>query len=170
MSRKYFIFINGIEAQAEGRIDEWQFRAVRWVNVRTSDGAYAYAHSVRAIGRDFEQATHVANVAELIREHRADAPYDQIIVPGHSNGAHIICDVLAKHPSLCIDELHLIAAAVSGNYEKNGLNKAVERGQVKRIQWYTSSGDKVLKSNNWTGPLMKVLTLGLARGLGLADA
>jgi len=161
----FYLFVNGINAKAEGNITEWQFRAERWVDQQTPDDADSYAYHVGWWERWLHQKTHIENVAALINERHLYRFTEKLVVVGHSNGCAVVCGALERiAPGLEVAELHLIAGAVSGDYDANGINAAVRLGKVKRVAWYTSANDEALKVAKWSKRLLGWLGLGYESG------
>lgn len=158
--RRYYLLVNGIRAEARGNVDEWPVLAEDWIENRTPHKAGRYGYHVNFWDRWIWQRKHVKNVCTILSRKRAAAPDARLFVVGHSNGAAIACAALAKDQTLRISELHLIAGAVDASFEKNGLNAAIERGQVKRVVCYCSGGDGALKLAKESGRFLRKVGLG----------
>jgi pimeloyl-ACP methyl ester carboxylesterase len=143
--------INGINADPQNH-SGWQYLAERWILRRTEDRADTYSYGVRTTTRWLFQKKHVREAARCLID--ATNPDTPVVLVGHSNGAAVVCAMLAEIPERRIEEVHLIAGAVDEDYEHNGLNAAVKRGQVGRIVVYCSEVDEALK---WAGVSQKVL-------------
>lgn len=140
---KRFFFVPGVEVPADGDIHQWHFAAERIIEGNGWGTADQYAYNSPIITRGLRQAAYVSAVGECLWDRKDKAEYKY--VAGHSNGCAIILAALAANPEVCIDEVHLFAAAVSGDYEENGLNAMIGRGQIGRVVWYCSESDSALK-------------------------
>jgi pimeloyl-ACP methyl ester carboxylesterase len=155
-----FIFIPGIRHESEG-IDGWPDQAVLYVHTHTKHRAEKYEYSCKALTRWLGQSRRIEDVARLIWNYR---DFD-VSVAAHSNGCAIAIAALQKFPQAQIDTLHLFAAAADPDWERNGLNEAIEDGRCERVYCYCSEGDRVLKLAGFTTWLRR---LGLGYGqLGL---
>jgi pimeloyl-ACP methyl ester carboxylesterase len=162
---KYFFFINGI-LTSTADMTAWNREAERWVDRNCGDAkADSYSYAVGPISRFFTQAKHVRAATQCLVE--GVPPGSLVEVVGHSNGAALAVQMLADNPWISIDELHLVAAAVDADFEANGLNAAIDRGQVMRVVVYRSRDDEALRvarDTNWINRLVRGLgygTLGL---------
>lgn len=71
--------------------------------------------------------------------------FNQIHVVVHSNGANAILRALNKTPELVINKLTIISGACPADFEKNGLNDLLLKGQIGRVQIFTAGKDLALK-------------------------
>lgn len=142
---KFFYFINGIKTDA-GNNAIWPKRMERLIeSLPWTDSlrAYSYTYHAYALTRWMKQAGRVRDVREDLYDRRMLE--EDVVLVGHSNGCAIIADLLKNYPEINVSQIHLIAGAVEDSFEKNGLNKAVERKQVGEIFLYCSDQDKALK-------------------------
>jgi pimeloyl-ACP methyl ester carboxylesterase len=132
-----------VKVPADGDISQWHLVAERIVENNGWGTADQYSYHVPIVLRGFKQSHYVSAVAACLweRRHLDERRY----VVGHSNGCAIILAALAENPELTADEIHLFGAAVSGNYDENGLNALMNTGQVGRVVWYCSTSDWALK-------------------------
>jgi hypothetical protein len=120
----------------------WDYQAQLWMHEHGQGLAAGFNYYTDIIGGVLARETFARMVAsDLLAAQKAGL---SIRVICHSNGAGIICDALTGFPNLILDELHLIAAAIEDNCDKNGLNLAATEKQVGRIVGYVSSRDEVL--------------------------
>lgn len=165
-----FLFIPGI-LQKPSRVDDWDDAAKVWINTHTEHKADAYPYNCPALLRWWGQANRVADVERLVHWYGGET----VVSVDHSNGCEIAVRMLREGygrkdmagypiPDVRVDRLYLIAGACDADFEKNGLNLAVKRGQVNGIRVFASRQDSVLK--NWA-PLSK--KLGGIFGLGYGN-
>jgi predicted alpha/beta hydrolase family esterase len=132
---KNFIFINGILSDP-GKADGWTDRAVTWVHTHSQDRAEKFEYLSGVLTRRLRLNKWAANLARLISRYSGQ----EVVLVGHSNGCELICRAL----DLCgvrVNEVHLISGACDACFRKNGLNAAMERGQVGRITVYVAERD-----------------------------
>ncbi len=143
MKKRFYLFINGINTNI-GDLWGWQYRAERWVEYRTDDDADCYTYHVRTTTRWLHQAEHVRKAKDLFVGW-GDFDCERVLV-GHSNGCEIIRRLLVDYPSLAVDYVHMVAPAVDVDFEKNGLNDALEgRVRLKQLTIHCSQSDRALK-------------------------
>lgn len=82
-------------------------------------------------------------VAEILRKAMA-LKYTRIKVACHSHGNPVLCTALERNADLAVDDIHLIAAAMSEDCDVNFLNSLAGNNAVKRVIAYTSANDDVL--------------------------
>lgn len=152
----YYFFIPGINTNTAD-IDGWHDRAERYCE-RLGLRANAYPYHVTALDRWIHQAGHIRNAMRCLRE--GVMPDERIAVTTHSNGAAIACGMLREYHDWHVSELHLVAGAEFASYEQNGLNAAVDRGQVKAIFLYCSRSDRALKAAKATRKVLRFVGLG----------
>jgi hypothetical protein len=101
--------------------------------------ARPFDNAVDAIFRKLYVGGYIRRLAIIYNRFRDD----DIIGVGHSDGAYLHTEATRIFQGN-IAELHLIAAACDADFDKNGLNDAVEAGKVKRICCYCSEHDTAL--------------------------
>ena len=141
--RRRYLFINGIRTDVEAHAQNWNYRAERWIEDETDGTADCYAYSVKATTRWLKQDHHVQQCAAVLTGRRR--PNDSLIIGAHSNGCEIARRVVVDK-GVPVSELHLIAAAVDDDFEKNGINRAVADGLIGRLFVYVSKSDRALKT------------------------
>jgi hypothetical protein len=132
---RWYILVNGILTDP-GAHDAWTDAGVTWLHTR--------APATEASG---------------------------VVLVGHSNGAEVICRALreveigtrgssslqGRHP---VAEVHLIAPACEADFDRNGLNAALEYGRVGAVHVYMSGQDRALRLARWSRRLFGWLGLG----------
>lgn len=139
------VFLNGILTRPSNPL-AWTDRAVSWFRKRTRHDAHAYEYFQTAIlGRLFFERLHLANAIGLIARLQAGALHrPSLHLVAHSRGCEIARKLIVHH-ALPVETLHLFAAAVDPDFERNGLNQALRSCRVNRIRLYTSKEDDVLR-------------------------
>lgn len=139
--RPVYIVVNGI-LTSPGHADEWTDRAVTWFHNDASVDVHAekFEYFATALTRRLRQRSHALALGALIRRY-AGRP---IYLVGHSNGCDLIARAL-RETSVEVRAIHLIAAAVEENFDRNGFNEALARGQLGTVHVYGSANDAVLK-------------------------
>ena len=137
----FYFFVNGIRTDPED-VRGWQFRAARWIETTRVGRAGTYAYHTYAVTRWLEQETHVRRCYECLAEYVGN---HNIVFVGHSNAGDLFLRLLREYPTLPFRAAHLIAPAADPDFERNGLNRALRRGQVDRVVVYGSEDDRALK-------------------------
>ncbi|MHA3773680.1 hypothetical protein ACXR0O_19260 [Verrucomicrobiota bacterium sgz303538] len=124
----------------------WTDRAVAWFLKHTDHDANAYEYFQTAIlGRLFCERRHLDAAIELLARHMSGAPRPlQLHLVGHSRGCEIARRLVVQY-GVPVESLHLFAAAVDPDFERNGLNQALRSNRVNRVRLYTSTEDDVLR-------------------------
>lgn len=139
---RFFCLINGILTPTSDQ-HHWTNAAEAWIERNGCGYADSYRYLCGAIGRRLGHARRVADVHAMCAA-RAKAGQAVHLV-AHSNGAQVAADVVARHPGLAVEGLHLIAAACPADFDANGLNAAVASGRVRDVTCYCSRSDDALK-------------------------
>jgi pimeloyl-ACP methyl ester carboxylesterase len=87
---------------------------------------------------------------------------------GHSNGCDILRLLLLHYPEVKVKTLDFIAAAVDPDFEANGLNEVLCRGQVGRMRIWCSNSDEALYIAKNTGGFLRFMgnLIGMKWGYG----
>lgn len=135
------IVVNGILTMP-GDARAWTDRAVTWFHAEASVVVQAekFEYYASALTRRLWQQRHARELAALIDAYRGR----RIHLVGHSNGCDIIVRALALSTTR-IATVHLIAAACDEDFDRNGLNVALDCEQVAEVHAYTSPDDGVLR-------------------------
>ena len=137
---RFYLFINGILTLSNGR-DAWPDRAVTWVESHYGQLAEKFEYFTDALTRRLFQRARVSECARLLAQYGGQ----DLILVGHSNGADIVCRLLAAYPEIEIKQIHLLAAAAEADFERNGLNHALLTGRLGTVHLYGSRNDTALK-------------------------
>lgn len=139
------IFLNGI-LTAPGDQFAWTDRAEHWFLQRTSHDVDAYEYwQTPIVGRLFREASNVRACLELIHGYRRTWQRPPILhLVGHSRGCELARRLIVEQ-GLLVQSVHLFAAAVDADFQRNGFNGAIAAGLVQRICLYNSKADGVLK-------------------------
>lgn len=148
MKSTFYFCVNGI-LTVPGDSEGWTIRANEWIEDRYLGYADRYEYfSGALLTRMLFQAR---RAREVIKRLKQRAVNHDIVLVGHSNGCEIICRVLKSQEIKC-KAVHLIAAACEQDFNKNGLNKAIEDGIVDELHLYTSTSDEALdlaRATSW---------------------
>lgn len=141
MSKKktIFILVNGILTNPEDT-HAWTDCAETWIETHCSARATRMEYKSGVLTRRIFQGKRINNLIEIVREYKGC----DIILVGHSNGCEIICQAL-RTSDIKAKEVHLVAAATSRDFNKNGLNEALESDRVGKLFLYGSTNDSALK-------------------------
>jgi hypothetical protein len=157
MKAYVYLFVNGIGNMPSSAF-EWTDEATLYLQ-SLGIRAEAYEYCTTFINRWIKQDSRVKNFAHKVQSW-ADKGFTPVLV-GHSNGCDIIIKSLKHLHNVYDIELHLISAAAEPDFRKNGLNKALNNGQVKRCVIYIAGKDFALKYlASWSRKVLGWLGLG----------
>jgi len=139
MKKTVYVLINGILNNPED-IHGWTDTAELWIETKTKARATRMEYKSGALTRRIFQGKRIKNLVEIVREYSEC----NIILVGHSNGCEIICQAL-RTSDIKAKEVHLVAAAATRDFRKNGLNEALESKRVGKLFLYGSINDSALK-------------------------
>lgn len=129
-----------------------------WFDQNTDDKAIACEYFCTAIFRAFYNRRRAEKLWQQVSAFKKG--WSQKIV-AHSNGAHVVVDMVRLH-TIELAHLHLVCGACEADFNKNGLNRALASGQVKRVTVYTAGKDRALAlAHTLPGRLLGYGTLGL---------
>lgn len=154
MTKTQYIFVNGILNNPED-VEAWTDRAVVWINQNTDSKADKMEYECGIFTRRIFQETRVKNLQKIAKNYDGG----RIVLIGHSNGCDIIQRLVQKGIPR-VHELHLIAAAAEGCFNRNGYNKALKNEKIDRIFVYTSPIDSALKQAKLSTQLFGWMGLG----------
>lgn len=155
MKDLYYIFIEGVHGNPESS-DEWTDRAEAYVeNFCSKCKATRLEYKSDLVFRRMGQEERVDNLETILK--RLDG--HKIVLVAHSNGGDIV-ERLMKRKNFFIEEIHLIASASEKDFEKNGFNRTLTMGIIKKIFVYWSKKDAALKKAKWSSFLLSWLGLG----------
>jgi hypothetical protein len=158
VKKRIYLFINGILSWP-GDSHGWATRAVTFFNVRTPHKGQADLYFCTAIGRAWHQGRRIQSFVDLLRWYVDDGW--EIVVAAHSNGCDIALHGLALAQFPKVQALHLFSGACSADFHRNGLNYALESGQLGSCAVYCGGQDKALKFASHAGRWLGYGTLGL---------
>jgi len=162
MSRVFFL-INGI-MNFPGCSDNWNGKGVTAIMCppQSTDKAEKIEYFCGPIDRVFGQKERADKLFKTMLFYR-DPSYSRIVV-GHSNGADVILTMMRDYRDWPdIDHLHLVCGATNANFDKNGLNRWLAEGRVKRVTVYVAGKDLALRAaHSLLGKLLGYGVLGLA--------
>lgn len=169
--RPAFHLVNGI-LNFPGSSKNWNGRGVTWLH--TDDSARELAARAEKIeyfcgpiGRAFGQKKRAHKLYRTLEYYREW----QNTLAGHSNGADVILSMLRdylKWPD--IHHLILLCGACNADFEKNGLNRWLREGRVKRVTVGVAGLDMALRlAHSLPGKLLGYGTLGLHGPLNVAE-
>lgn len=134
-----YIFVNGI-MNNPGSAEGWTDRAVTWVHTHTPDRAEKFEYFCTPMFRRFGQRERADNLAKLLRSY-----YGQpLTLVGHSNGCDLICRALQLGMTT-VARVLLFSGACDANFEANGLNEALSRGEVQLVECFRAGKDNAMK-------------------------
>jgi len=113
-----------------------------------------YEYFSGALTRFIRQGKRVKDLQKICS--RITSP---LVFVGHSNGCELFTQLVHKS-NLYFEAAHLFASAMDGDFNKNGLNKAVLSGRVKKIYLYCSAKDRILRDFASKTSFMSFLGLG----------
>ena len=119
-----FLFINGILTRPGSSLN-WTARAVTWVNTLTPHKAEKIEYFTSVLMRPLNNRQRAEKLAATL-DHYLKAGYE-VTIAAHSNGCDVALDALKSRAWPKIKALHLISAANSGDFNKNGLNASLDR-------------------------------------------
>ena len=139
--RIVYFFVNGI-ATWPGCAKNWNKRAAVWLTLEKP--------ACHGLLDEYFTTALTVWIHERERAEAFAALLDQfygwrIIVVAHSNGCHVTLDALRIAHSVPVHALHLVAGAVNGNFERNGLNWMLEKGQVQDVRVYRGGKDYAMR-------------------------
>ena len=143
MARFNYIIPGILTPLEDARTWDYQAQGWLWKNSFGISAGFNYAAGVVGGILSRQEFGHTVR-SDLTHAMQA---FETIVCVGHSNGCGILLDALCPvdpPPTPFITELHLIAAAVDNDCEKNGLNQPARRGQVGSVFLYVSSADEIL--------------------------
>lgn len=141
MSNRVLIAVNGIQTWPGDQRD-WNYRACVWTQTRTDYKAMPVEYFCGPIGRAFGQKERARKVSDLLQAYTG---HDVTLV-GHSNGADVILtalDMALTYPHVAA--IHLVSGATDADFDRNGLNEALEDGRVERVAVYCGGKDWALR-------------------------
>jgi len=140
MKTVYF-FINGI-ATYPGNAKNWNKRAAVWLTINQSQcHGLLDEYFTTALTVWIHEKARAETFAHLL-----DQFYGwRIVIVAHSNGCHVAVDALRIAHSVKIHRLHLVAGAVDGNFQRNGLNWMLKKGQVEDVRVYRGGQDYAMR-------------------------
>lgn len=141
-TRIVFIFVNGI-LTFPGRANNWNVRAVTQVQAEYR----IYGETVEyftgpLFSRVVLQTDRTNKLVQKLRSY-SDRGWDIHLVV-HSNGGNVAVSSLQKLNWPQIRSLHFISSANDANFEKSGLNWALEEGRIEQIFLYMGGKDWAL--------------------------
>lgn len=139
MARKVYLYVNGIRTRP-GDSKNWNGRATTFTQVNTQHAAEKIEYYTPALLRPFNQRRRARKLIKVVSYY---GEFDKVLV-AHSNGADVVLDALRMQPFV-VEHLHLISPAVSSDCEKNGLNRLLRTGLVKRVTLWMAGQDRALK-------------------------
>ena len=152
------IFVNGI-LNFPGDSKNWNYRATVWTHLNTEARANCVEYFCGPIGRAFGQRKRAEKITELLQAYAGW----EIIMVMHSNGNAVGLLALASeliYPH--IQELHMVSAACDADFDRNGLNEALEDGRIGSVSVYVNGKDRALRlASCWFGRLLGYGVLGL---------
>lgn len=161
MKPRFYILGNGINVNP-GDSRDWNRRGAIWIEQHTDYDAQPYLYFQDALLRRLFQDKRVEEVAEVVRSFRC-FNHDVCLV-GHSNFCDVICRYLQRHVERILS-IHLIAAACESDFNKNGINAAMDLGLSSAVI-FCSKVDHALIAAKDTGRFLKWFGLGYG-SLGL---
>jgi hypothetical protein len=135
-----FIFINGINTLPTDQRG-WTDRARNWIVAHTGFDADCFEWFG---GPLTAQLFAPLRVRQLLRVLTAYPLGTRLILVGHSFGCELICRVLQKRRCPNIQDAWLIAGACDADFDTNGLNRAMQFGQLGRVFCLQASRDGAL--------------------------
>jgi hypothetical protein len=153
---RFFYPVNGIRLK-RNQFFSWQVQAERWIESSRCPPnwrAQSFTYQSYMIERVWLQDKLVKAATQILCERISDLPDEHVTCVGHSNGCGVIAAMFEEDRSLKVNEVHLLAAAISPDFNKNGLNEALERGQIDIVYCYCSENDGTLKASKfvkWLG-------------------
>ncbi|HVU07650.1 MAG TPA: hypothetical protein VHG89_03810 [Verrucomicrobiae bacterium] len=154
-----YLFVNGI-ATWPGNFTNWNKRAVTFTHTRTGNYAESFEYFTTPFTRPFKEDERAKNFARALRDYIAFGW--KIVCVGHSNGAAVILEGLRRANWPEIAALHLVCAACEADFSKNGLNRALAVGALKKVFVYCAGNDWALKlARTIPGKILGYGTLGL---------
>lgn len=139
----------------------WNFRTCVWAHKYTEVRALAVEYFCGVFGRAFCQGRRARKITELLQAYGGDE--FEITLVGHSNGCAVI--LAALDASLVwpkVKAIHLVSGACEADFNRNGLNEAIEDGRVGKVFVYVAGKDRALRlAGNWLGRLLGYGVLGL---------
>lgn len=146
------VCVPGIRQDPEG-IDDWCDVVRDRIHV-ANPGRYTvltYEYRENGLRKQADRERRAADIAKLVARY----PGWRVVLVGHSNGCHDICEALKKFQTLSVDTVVLFAAATAANFDDNGLNDAARELRVRRIVVLWSPKDTVLdqaaRFTRWVG-------------------
>lgn len=137
--------------------NNWVGKAVTHTHVDTGQPAEKVEYFTSALLRPLGQTSRAKKLARVIGFYQGW----NIDLVGHSNGTDVILDGLEIAGWPTVRHLHLIAAACKADFDKNGLNSALQRDRVESVSIYIGEKDLPLKlAGTLVGRLLGYGTLG----------
>lgn len=165
-AKTIYLFVNGI-ATWPGAFTNWNKRAVTYTHTHTENRAEAFEYFCTPLSRPFREDQRAKHFARAVSEYAGKGW--NIICVGHSNGAAVILEGLKDLGWPRVEALHLVCGACEADFEKNGLNGALNCGWVGRVCVYVAGMDDALRlAHTIPGKLLGYGTLGLHGPLNVA--
>lgn len=140
MNRFNYIIPGIMNAVNDAR--DWDYQAQAWLYNHGCGLSAGFNYFAGVAEGLLSRSRFGAMVASDLRPARAAGM--SIRGVGHSNAAGIWVEALKESPSLFVDELHLIAAAIDADCKLNWLNMLAARGQIGKLVLYVSADDEIL--------------------------
>ena len=153
-----FLLINGIRNNPCDMF-AWTDRAERILQLEYGILSEKLEYKIGAIRPPSKMRSLSADLVKVVKRYNASGRRPNIMA--HSNANVLACRAFAAEPGIKIDTLFMVMPACWSSMKDNGLNHALDRGQVKRIICFGSDNDRVVK---WGGRTSFLKPLGMGYG------
>lgn len=166
MRQRVIIYVNGI-LTFPGESGNWNGRAVTWTHLHDDARAEKVEYFCGPIDRAFGQKERAQKLALTIQYYKGW----NITLVGHSNGTDVILKALDLLRWPRIEAVHLVSGACEADFDKNGLNDALEGNCIGKVCVYVGGKDRALAlAHSWAGRILGYGVLGLRGPLSILPA
>jgi len=144
MDRKRTVFLleHGINTLPSDWRD-WTNRGAFHVHQHTPHAAQSLEYFAGPLLAHFLHRRLARQFGRMLKAY-ADARW-RVVVAAHSNGTRIAVEGMRAAGWPPVAELHLLCGAVDADFERNGLNQAVDSGRVGRVVCYAAGRDLAMR-------------------------
>jgi len=151
-----FLFVNGILTRP-GASENWTARAVTWTHIHTPFKAEKVEYFTSVLARPLHNRHRSEKLAHTLDFYLRNG--FEVTIAAHSNGADVALDALQSRAWPKIKALHLISAANEADFDKNGLNKSLDRIADLHV-WIAEKDWALALASTLPGKLLGYGTLG----------
>jgi len=152
----------------------WPNQAVSWIHRHTGCRAQTLLYFVDALFAGLTRERRAKWFRDMLSQY-PDSEGWEIHICAHSEGTATVLESLRLACWPKIKALHLVSGACDGDFERNGLNHALEHGRISEVFVYVAGKDAAMKLEDtiighWCfGIRMKDKPLGLTGPINMRE-